>query len=332
VTPARAILLLARFRMPVVLFLLVVLATVLTHGLFAQPENLINVAPQISFEALIAFGMTFVIVTGGIDLSVGSLVALTSVLAARAMALVAPGGEPGAIAAGLVAGTGAGAACGLANGFIVTRFGLPPFLVTLAAMLVARGFAFIVCGGQPLYEGLPASLVTLGRGFVLEGSLGRVLPVPVLAMLIGFAVFHFILTRTVLGRSIVAVGSNEEAARLSGIDVARTRRAAYLMTGALAGLVGVFQTGKLMAADPKIGEMWELNVIAAVVVGGTSLFGGRGSIPGTWIGAFVIGVLNNGLNLLHVEHFWQKVVLGLVILGAALIDAGLSKLGLGRAP
>src|SRR5262249_44054769 len=151
----RAILFLVRFRMPIVLLILVVLATLLTHGLFAQPENLINVARQISFEALIAFGMTFVIVTGGIDLSVGSLVALTSVLGGRARAVIAPGGEPSAIAAGLLAGTGAGAACGLANGFIVTRFGLPPFLVTLAAMLIARGFAFIVCGGQPLYEGLP---------------------------------------------------------------------------------------------------------------------------------------------------------------------------------
>ena len=318
---------LVRFRMPAVLLVLVVLVTSLTHGLFAQPENLVNVARQIAFEALIAFGMTLVIVTGGIDLSVGSLVALTGVLAARVMIGLVGAGGPVAIAAGLIAGVATGAACGLASGFVITRFGLPPFLVTLAAMLVARGFAFIACNGQPLYDGLPAGLETLGRGFVLEPVLGRVLPVPVLLMVAGLVFFHLLLTRTVLGRSIVAVGSNEEAARLAGIDVARTRRAAYAATGALSGLVGVFHTGKLMSADPKIGEMWELNVIAAVVVGGTSLFGGRGSVPGTLAGALVIGVLNNGLNLLHVEHFWQKVVLGLVILGAALMDAALSRVG-----
>lgn len=316
-----------RFRMPLVLVVLVALSTLLTGGLFARPENLVNVARQISFEALIAFGMTLVIVTGGIDLSMGSLVALSGVVAAQAMAATGGAAGTGAILAGLAAGTAMGAAVGGASGLVVTRFSLPPFLVTLAGMLVARGFAFILCGGQPLYAGLPPGLVVLGRGFVLEGWLGRLLPVPVLVMLVGFAVFHFLLAHTVFGRSVVAVGSNEEAARLAGIPVARTRRLAYLVTGGLCGLVGVMQTGKLMAADPKVGEMWELNVIAAVVVGGTSLFGGRGSIPGTLVGALVIGVLNNSLNLLQVEHFWQKVVLGGVILLAALLDAALSRLG-----
>jgi ribose/xylose/arabinose/galactoside ABC-type transport system permease subunit len=319
--------LLVRLRMPVVLVLLVVVATVLSGGLFARPENLVNVARQISFEALIAFGMTLVIVTGGIDLSVGSLVALTGVLAAHAMRACMGAGDVMAVAAGLAAGTASGVACGSLTGWIVTRFGLPAFVVTLAAMLVARGFAFIACSGQPIYEGLPPSLVILGRGFVLEGVLGRFLPVPVFLMLLGFAASHLLLSRSVLGRSLVAVGSNEEAARLSGIPVARTRLLAYAITGGLSGFVGVLHVGKLMAADPKVGEMWELNVIAAVVVGGTSLFGGRGSIPGTLVGALVIGVLNNSLNLLHVEHFWQKVVLGLVLLLAGLLDAGLSRLG-----
>lgn len=315
-----------RLRMPLVLALLVVAATISTDGTFARPENLVNVARQISFEALIAFGMTLVIVTGGIDLSVGSLVALTGIVAALAMRGTAVLGPWGAVASGLVAGTATGAAFGAASGFVVTRFALPPFLVTLAAMLVARGFAFILCAGQPIYEGLPPALLGLGRGFVFEGLLGRFLPVPVFVMLLGFAAFHTLLARTVFGRSVVAVGSNEVAARLSGIPVARTRLTVYLVTGALCGLVGVLHDGKLMAADPKVGEMWELNVIAAVVVGGTSLFGGRGSIPGTLVGALVIGVLNNSLNLLHVQHFWQKVVLGLVILAAALLDAALSRL------
>jgi ribose transport system permease protein len=213
---------------------------------------------------------------------------------------------------------------------VITRFRLPPFLVTLAAMLVARGAAFILCDGEPVHEGLPPGLVALGRGFVLEPLLGRLLPVPVLAMLVGGALAHVLLTRTVFGRGVVAVGSNEEAARLAGIPVRRTRLLVYAITGALAGLVGVMNAGKLMAADPKVADMWELNVIAAVVVGGTSLFGGRGSIGGTLVGALIIGVLNNGLNLLQVQHFWQQVVLGLVILAAALLDAALQRLG-GRA-
>lgn len=315
-----------RLRMPVVLACLVITVTLLTDGLFARPENLINVARQISFEALIAFGMTLIIVTGGIDLSVGSLVALTGVVAGLAMRGSQAWSAPLCIAGGLMCGIGVGLAAGVVSGLVVTRFSIPPFIVTLAAMLMARGLAFIACGGQPIYE-LPSELLVLGRGFVLEGVLGRVLPVPVLIMLLGFACFHVILARTVFGRGVIAVGSNEEAARLCGIPVRRTKLIVYVLTGGLCGLVGVLHDAKLMAADPKVGEMWELNVIAAVVVGGTSLFGGRGSIPGTLIGALIIGVLNNSLNLLHVEHFWQKVVLGAVILLAALLDAALRRLG-----
>jgi ribose transport system permease protein len=322
---------LVRYRMPVVLALLVVAATTMSGGLFARPENLVNVARQISFEALIAFGMTLVIITGGIDLSVGSLVALTGVVAALAMRALAPFGAAAAIGGGLAAGVAMGGAVGSGSGLVITRLKLPPFLVTLAAMLIARGAGFILTNGEPIYEGLPPSLVWLGRGFIFEGAIGRVLPVPVLVMLIAFVAIHVLLTRTVFGRSVVAIGSNEEAARLSGIAVDRTRLLVYSLTGALAGLVGVMNVGKLMAADPKIGEMWELNVIAAVVVGGTSLFGGRGGVPGTLVGALVIGVLNNGLNLLHVQSFWQQVVLGAVILIAAFLDSAMARLGERRA-
>ncbi len=315
-----------RLRMPVVLGLLIVVMTILTDGLFARPENLINVARQISFEALIAFGMTLVIVTGGIDLSVGSLVALTGVVAAVVMRSTLDWPAATCISAGLCAGIGVGACTGAISGSVVARFRVPPFIVTLAAMLIARGFAFIACRGETVYE-LPPALLTLGRGFVLEGVLGKVLPVPVLIMLFGFLVFQVLLARTIFGRSVIAVGSNEEAARLAGIHVGFTRLIVYILTGALCGIVGVLQDGKLMAGDPKVSEMWELNVIAAVVVGGTSLFGGRGTIVGTLIGALIIGVLNNSLNLLNVQHFWQKVVLGLVILAAALLDAGLRRLG-----
>jgi len=313
--------------MPVILLALVVAATMCTDGQFADIANIVNVLRQVSFEALIAFGMTLVIVTGGIDLSVGSLVALTGVVAAVAMQATLGWSPVASIGLGLVCGVATGAAIGASSGAIVARFSIPPFIVTLAGMLIARGFAFIICNGQPVYE-LPPELRWLGRGFVLESLLGRIVPVPVLFMFAVYVVTAVLLSRTVFGRSVIAVGSNEEAARLAGIAVRRTKLSVYLITGALAGLAGVLHDAKLMAGDPKVGDMWELNVIAAVVVGGTSLFGGRGTVSGTLVGALIIGVLNNSLNLLHVEHFWQKVVLGGVILLASLVDAGLRRLDL----
>jgi len=312
-------------RMPLILLLLLITSSVLTDGRFLQVDNLVNVVRQVSFEGLIAFGMTLVIVTGGIDLSVGSLVALTGVVAALAMQAV-PGAAPGTrIAIGFLCGAGAGAAVGGLSGAVIARFAIPPFIVTLAAMLIARGMAFILCDGKPVYA-LPQELTWWGRGFVLEAALGRLLPTPVLMMLGGYFFFLVLLKRTVFGRSIVAVGSNEQAAYLAGIPVRLTKLSVYVVTGLLCGLAGTLHDAKLMAGDPKVGEMWELNVIAAVVVGGTSLFGGRGTMTGTLVGALIIGVLNNSLNLLHVDHFWQKVVLGLVILGASLLDAGLRRL------
>lgn len=311
--------------MPLILLALVVTVSVLTDGRFTNPANLINVMRQVSFEALIAFGMTLVIVTGGIDLSVGSVVALTGVVAAVVMRETGGWSPIMSIGLGAFCGIAAGAGVGAASGSIVARFSVPPFIVTLAAMLIARGFAFILCSGQPVYE-LCDELRWLGRGFVFESAFGRSLPVPVLIMLIAYGASAVLLSRTVFGRGVVAVGSNEEAARLAGIPVRRTKMAVYLITGALAGLAGVLHDGYLMAGDPKVGDMWELNVIAAVVVGGTSLFGGRGSVTGTLVGVLIIGTLNNSLNLLHVEHFWQKVVLGGVILAASLADAGLRRL------
>ena len=315
----------AAARMPVILAALVVAASIATHGKFADFDNLINVMRQVSFEATIAFGMTAIIITGGIDLSVGSLVALTGVAAAIVMRETGVSSVALCLALGALTGMTAGAIVGAINGIVIARFAIPAFIVTLAAMLMARGGAFILCDGQPVYE-LPQELMYFGRGFVFEDIFGRALPVPVLVMLLTYAASEFMLSRTVFGRQIIAVGSNEEAARLAGIPVRRTKLLVYLITGLVCGLVGFLHDAKLMAGDPKIGEMWELNVIAAVVVGGTSLFGGRGSMTGTLVGALIIGVLNNSLNLLHVEHFWQKVVLGGVILIAALTDAGLRRM------
>jgi ribose/xylose/arabinose/galactoside ABC-type transport system permease subunit len=312
-------------RMPIVLAVLIIVASILTGGKFTQADNVIIVAQQISFEALIAFGMTFVIVTGGIDLSVGSLVALCGVLGGLVMRATLGWPAMTYVAAGMSTAISLGAGVGLLSGSIITRFSIPPFIVTLAAMLIARGFAFISCAGQPIYE-LPQPLIWLGRGVVFESVLGRTLPVPVMIMLLGFLVFHVLLTRTVFGREVTAVGGNEVACRFSGVAVKCVKTSVYLLTGGLCGLVSVLYDAKLGAADPKVGEMLELNVIAAVVVGGTSLFGGSGTIMGTLVGALIIGVLNNSLNLMHVEHFWQKVVLGAVLLAASLLDGALRKL------
>jgi ribose/xylose/arabinose/galactoside ABC-type transport system permease subunit len=312
-------------RMALILFALLLTSSVLTQGRFLQIENLVNVLRQVSLEGLIAFGMTFVIVTGGIDLSVGSLVALTGVAGALVMQTMSDATPSARIAAGFLCSIAVGAGCGAGAGAMIARFAIPPFIVTLALMLVARGGAFILCNGEPVYD-VPEELMWWGRGFVLQGLLGRLLPTPVLFMLGGYVALLAVFSRTVFGRRVIAVGSNEQAAYLSGIPVRATKLSVYLLTGLLCGLAGALHDAKLMAGDPKVGEMWELNVIAAVVVGGTSLFGGRGSITGTLIGALIIGVLNNSLNLLQVEHFWQKVVLGLVILGASLVDAGLRRL------
>lgn len=308
-------------RMPLILLALIITAHFVTGGLFTNRENIVNVLRQVSFEGTIAFGMTAIIITGGIDLSVGSLVALTGVVGAVAMQAMGDAPPAAAISVGVLAGMGVGALVGGLSGSLVAWCAIPPFIVTLGAMLMARGGAFIVAGGQPVYE-LPESLRFLGRGFVIEGWL----PFPVLIMLATYAFFAFVLSRTVFGREIVAVGSNEQAARLAGIPVKRTKLLVYLITGLVVGLVGVLHDGKLMAGDPKVGEMWELNVIAAVVVGGTSLFGGRGTMTGTLVGALIIGVLNNTLNLEQVEHFWQKVMLGGVILIAALADSALRRI------
>jgi ribose/xylose/arabinose/galactoside ABC-type transport system permease subunit len=313
-------------RMPAILLLLIVASAVLTDGRFLQVENLVNVLRQVSLESVIAFGMTLVIVTGGIDLSVGSVVALSGVTAGVVMESLAAYSPAVRIVCAAAAAITVGASTGAFSGLIIARLTIPPFIVTLAAMLVARGFAFILCKGQPIYL-FPDELRWWGRGFVLEGVLGSLLPTPVVVLAGMYVAFGFLYSKSVLGRCIVAVGSNETAAYLAGIPVRTVKLIVYLLTGAVSGLAGVLHDAKLMAADPRIGEMWELNVIAAVVVGGTSLFGGRGSISGSLIGALIIGVLNNSLNLMQVEHFWQKVVLGLVILGASLLDAAMRRLG-----
>ena len=283
---------------------------------FLKGQNLLNVANQIVVIAILAIGMTMVIITGGIDLSVGSLIALSAVMGTLLIRELAGGVEATALGMTLccllsivVCGL-----MGLFSGAMVTFFQIPPFIVTLAMMRVASGLSYIAASGQSVYQ-VPESFVWLGRGSDLLG-----IPNAVLLMAVLYVVAHIVMTHMTLGRYIYAVGGNREAARLSGVPVKRVLLLVYTVGGLLAGLGGIVMASQLRSGSPTYGETYELFVIAAVVVGGTSLAGGEGKIFGTLIGAFIIAVINNGMNLTGVESYTQDVVLGLVILGAVLLD------------
>jgi ribose transport system permease protein len=282
---------------------------------FLTWSNLSGVANQTAIYAIIAVGMTMVIITAGIDLSVGSLVALASVAGALLIRDFGSGKEAGMgfMLGGLFLGV---LACGLAgafNGAMVTAFRVPAFIATLAMMLMASGLAYRLSQGASIPE-LPPSFFWLGS----DKTLG--LPNPVWLMIGLYVVAHIVMTRTTFGRYVYAIGGNEEAARLSGVPVRSIQLAVYTISGALAGLGGIVLASQLHAGDPKFGLTYELEVIAAVVVGGTSLYGGSGKILGTLIGAFIIAVIKNGMNLINIDPFSQDIVLGAVLLAAVLID------------
>ena len=283
---------------------------------FLLASNLRNVANQIAVIAILAIGMTMVIITAGIDLSVGSLIALSAVTVAWLVGRL--GGDGASTLAMLLAAGATVVLCGLSGAFsgvVITNFRVPPFIATLAIMQVASGLAYIVSQGKPIYR-IPEAFVVLGRG------VDPLLAVPwaVWLMLVLYLGAHLVMERTVLGRHIYAVGGNPEAARLAGVPVDRVVVTVYVLCAALAGLGGVVMASQLRSGAPTYGMMYELYVIAAVVVGGTSLAGGEGTIAGTLIGAFIIAVIQNGMNLTNVESYTQKVVLGVVILGAVLLD------------
>jgi len=282
---------------------------------FLTAGNLRNVASQISVIAIVAIGMTMVIITGGIDLSVGSLIALSAVVTASCIrACAGTSTAPVDTVACALIGIIVCASAGSFNGTMVTLLKVPPFIVTLSQMLALSGAAYILADGQSI-EAVPAHITWLGRGADLFG-----VPNSVVLMLLLYAVAHVVMTYTIAGRYIYAVGGNAEAARLSGVPVNRVVLLVYTICGALAGLGGVVMASQLKSGAPTYGQMYELYVIAAVVVGGASLAGGEGKILGTLIGAFIIAVIQNGMNLTNVESYTQKVVLGSVILGAVIID------------
>jgi ribose/xylose/arabinose/galactoside ABC-type transport system permease subunit len=272
---------------------------------FLSVANLLNVSLQIAITGILAVGMTMVILTGGIDLSIGSVVALSGVTAAA----VAQSSGLG----GFIAALGVGLGVGALNGLLVAGFRVAPFVVTLAGLTMARGLAFLLTGGRSIGN-LPPAFNLLGQGAIF-GT-----PFPVLLMVAIVSAGYFLLSRTVLGRQIYAVGGNPEASWLAGVPVSGVLIAVYVLNGLLTGLAGAVLAARLGAGIPNSGQLYELDVIAAVVVGGTSLSGGRGGVLGSLLGALFIGILNNGLNLAGVDPYLQKIVLGAVILGAVMID------------
>lgn len=282
---------------------------------FLTRANLLNVAEKIAVWAILGIGLTLVILTAGIDLSVGSLVALSSVVTTLLLRDLFGGPDAGGVQVVLagLAGIGACGLVGLLTGVFVTRFAVAPFIVTLGMMMAASGLALRLTGGESVDE-VPDSFAWLGHGDVLG------VPNAILVMLALYGLAHFVMAHTALGRSIYAVGGNREAARLSGIPVERVLVLVYVASGLLAGIGGLITASTFESGDPNYGQMYELYVIAAVVVGGTSLSGGEGKVTGTLVGALMLGVIYNGMNLTNVGGFSQRIVLGMVILAAVVLD------------
>jgi inositol transport system permease protein len=288
---------------------LVVIAGILsaTTDSFATGANLTNVARQVSINGILAVGVTFVLLTGGVDLSLGSVVALSGVTCAL---FAHPGEYP--LFVPICVGLLTGGLCGLLNGVLVTRGGIAPFIVTLGMMTVARGLALIFSGGKPVADMTPALTN-------LAGDFGPV-PIPVLCFAFVAVLSWLFLGRFRLGRHLYAVGGNEQAARAAGVVVPSVKRFAYGICGLLTGLAGVVLAARITTGQPNAGQAYELDAIAAVVIGGTSLSGGVGSVLGTILGVLLIGIINNGLDLQGVSSYYQAVIKGVIIVGAVWLD------------
>ena len=301
-----------------ILLLFVIALAIVTGGNFLQPQNLLNVIRQVSAIGVIAVGMTFVIIAKGIDLSVGSILALSAVVSASLVQM--PGATntlfPGLQLpwfVGVLVGLAVGTLVGLVNGSLVAYFKIASFIATLGMMTAARGLALIYTDGRPLSKLNPAYNF-IGQGDILG------IPVPILILALVALAAHFMLTRTRFGRHVFAYGGNEQAARVSGINISRIMLGIFAMTGLLAGLAGILLSSRIGSGNPQLGTGIELDAITATVIGGTSFNGGIGTIWGTIVGALIIGVINNGLDLMNVSPFWQQVVKGIIIVLAIIID------------
>ena len=276
---------------------------------FLTVSNWTIIITQVSINALLAFGVTFVIITGGIDLSVGSIVAVAGVVAALLasqpdLPLIVP------IFGGLLAGL----VFGLLNGLIITKSKIAPFIVTLGIMTIGRGLALILSKGRPI-SNLSDAFNFIGGGDIFG------IPFPIIVLIIVFIISYLLLKNTVFGRYVYAIGGNEQAAWASGINVNKIKMAVYALCGTLAGLAGILLTSRITTGQPNAGAGFELDAIAAAIIGGTSTSGGTGTIAGTLLGALLIGVINNGLDLLNVSSYYQQVIMGAIIIGAVLLDS-----------
>jgi ribose transport system permease protein len=295
-------------QMPLLTLVVLCAVTALMTDRFLSPFNLTNILVQSSIMAVIAMGMTFVIVGGGFDLSVGSTAALSGCVAAMLM-------PAAGLALGVLGGVAAGAVVGLANGFVIAMLGVNPFITTLGTMVLVRGVVFIITGGAPIGdEGLPPAFIAFGSQRLFGVHYLVWVPLVLLAIL------TFIMRSTPYGRRVYATGGGREAAYLSGVPVRRVIASTYIWCGALAGLAGVMLAARLQSGQPTAGEFYELTAIAAVVLGGASLHGGEGTPGKSVIGVFIMVVLGNALNLLNVDSYWQRVAVGLVIIAAAAAD------------
>lgn len=289
-------------------FLVLCIIVSVVNPVFLSSTNMLNVLRQITTNLYLAMAMTMVIIIGGIDLSVGSIVAVVGVVTAMSIAIL---GFP--IALAVACGILLGVAFGALNGVFAATTTIPPFIITLAMMNIARGIAFILTEGAPVRV-MDPTFNFIGSGFIWF------IPIPVVYLIILIVICVFIMNKTKLGRHIYAVGGNVEAARFSGINIKRVKMFAFTFSGFMAGFAGVVLASRMFSGQPTAGQGAELDAIAAVVLGGTSMRGGIGTIGGTVVGALVIGVLNNGLNLMGVSSFWQDVVKGIVILAAVYAD------------
>lgn len=292
-----------------VLLAMVVLLSLLSP-VFLTTNNIISLVQQITINMFIALAMSLVIITGGIDLSVGSIVALSSTIT---VGLIVNNGIPLFIA--ILIGLVIGVITGLLNGVIITKFKLPPFIVTLATMNVVRGIAYIYSGGS--------SIRITGDSFTNLGTsqLFGVLPIPILYMIVFIILFSILLSKSKFGTYIYAIGGNREAARLSGINTLKTEIIVYTIAGFMAAFAGIVLAARMYSGQPSVGQGYEMDAIAASVLGGVSMAGGKGNISGTVFGAIVIGIVSNGLNLLGISSFWQLVVMGIIILAAVIVDS-----------
>ncbi|ARJ50736.1 ABC transporter permease [Staphylococcus lutrae] len=295
--------------LPFIGLIILIIVISIFNTAFLDLSNLLNLLRQVSINGLIAFGMTFVILTGGIDLSVGSMLAFSSALIAL---MITHGIDP---IVAIIIGVLIGFLLGLINGVFIAKWQMAPFIVTLATMTIFRGLTLVVTDGNPITNlGNNYLFQLFGKGYFFG------VPVPAVTMTLVFIILFIILHRTTFGRHTYAIGGNETAALISGIKVTRIKVLIYGISGLMSALAGAILTSRLNSAQPTAGTAYELDAIAAVVLGGTSLTGGKGRIVGTLIGVLIIGVLNNGLNLLGVSSFYQQVVKGIVILIAVCID------------